>query len=344
MINEIFIAALAVSFGVIYLISFRNLPGEKWQMIAAVPVKKNLTGSWDGFNLTWYGFFTATGYIIAMTMFLILAKSIKVETFHILLFFALLLGVCVPASKLIAFIVEKKKKTFTVGGAAFVGMFFAPILIAVINITAGNYVLPLLPVIASLTTAYAYGEGFGRLACISFGCCYGKPVSETNNFFKIIFNRFNFQFHGKTKKVSYDGNLENVKLIPIQGITAVLYTSAAIAATYLFLQGYYQASFWVSVITTQLWRFLSEFLRADFRGAGKISAYQWMSLISLAYLAIVVLIFTTNSSPAADILSGLLYLWNPTVIFLLGIVWTAVFVYTGKSMVTESEIKFRLVK
>jgi hypothetical protein len=31
---------------------------------------------------------------------------------------------------------------------------------------------------------------------------------------------------------------------------------------------------------TQVWRFLSEFLRADYRGSGRISAYQVMALFA----------------------------------------------------------------
>ncbi len=38
--------------------------------------------------------------------------------------------------------------------------------------------IPVRPVLATIVAAHALGEGSGRLACISFGCCYGRPLDQ----------------------------------------------------------------------------------------------------------------------------------------------------------------------
>jgi hypothetical protein len=44
--------------------------------------------------------------------------------------------------------------------------------------------------------AYSYGEGIGRLACISFDRCYGKDIALTHPRLRRIFERSNFTFAG----------------------------------------------------------------------------------------------------------------------------------------------------
>jgi hypothetical protein len=55
--NLVFVLSLAVVFSVVFVWAFRHLPRERWQFIAAVPLKKNGDGTWHGVNLTYYGFF-----------------------------------------------------------------------------------------------------------------------------------------------------------------------------------------------------------------------------------------------------------------------------------------------
>ena len=50
--------------------------------------------------------------------------------------------------------------------------------------------LPVLPTLAALAVGYAFGEGIGRLACISYGCCYGKPLRTCGPRVKKIFRLF----------------------------------------------------------------------------------------------------------------------------------------------------------
>ena len=74
--------------------------------------------------------------------------------------------------------------------------------------------MPMLETMGAIFIAYAFGEGIGRLACISFGCCYGKPLSECNPLIERIFQRWNFAFQGKTKKIAY-ASILMVKLLSL---------------------------------------------------------------------------------------------------------------------------------
>src|SRR5262249_31306912 len=126
--------------------------------------------------------------------------------------------------------------------------------------------IPVVPALAAMSVAYAYAEGLGRLACISFGCCYGKSLDQLSPRMRRLFESLSFTFAGATKKVAYEGSLEGVRVAPVQGIYAVVYTVIALAGSYLFLKSYFTASLLFAAVGTQLLRFLSEKLRADMRG------------------------------------------------------------------------------
>ncbi len=53
---------------------------------------------------------------------------------------------------------------------------------------------------AVLSIGYTFGESLGRLACLSFGCCYGKPLSQCSEQIRNLFEHFNVVFTGETKK------------------------------------------------------------------------------------------------------------------------------------------------
>ncbi len=62
--------------------------------------------------------------------------------------------------------------------------------------------VPIIPALAAVMIAYAFGEGLGRLACISFGCCYGVALREAHpsrDVFSIAGTLF---FSGSMKKIS----------------------------------------------------------------------------------------------------------------------------------------------
>jgi hypothetical protein len=250
---------------------------------------------------------------------------------------AAILAIGMPASVLIALWVEGKANTFTVGGASFAVLVAAPWVVEFINGNLGirmGFDAPVLSAMAAMSVAYAIGEGIGRLACISFGCCYGKPLSECNPMLKKVFTRRSFIFSGETKKIAYAHHLDGREVIPIQAVTAVLLTVTGVAGCYGFLKGFHVAAFYGTLIVTQVWRVLSEFFRADFRGNNRISAYQVMSLLSIFYALLILALFPSAGAeaPAPDITAGMIGLWDPA------------FIHTGRSRVTGSTIRLHVVK
>ncbi|MGD8267505.1 MAG: prolipoprotein diacylglyceryl transferase, partial [Desulfobacterales bacterium] len=193
--------------------------------------------------------------------------------------------------------------------------------------------LPVMVYLAAVSIAYGWGEGIGRLACISFGCCYGKPLSAMPPGLRRCFRHWHFIFLGKTRKISYADRLDGVQVVPIQAITAVLYCLTGLISLYLYLKGFFTLAFLLSLGVTQLWRFASEFLRADYRGRGRISAYQYMSLGAVAYGLVVALGLSTTTPPAVtiQIAQGLQVIWNPLMLLFFQALWLAAFLYTGRS-------------
>jgi len=325
--------------------SFKRLPGERWQIIASVPVAKEASGRWRGVNLTFYGLLTANAYGIAVAVLFILMGSVSAPLWSIFVMVASVLMLCVPASTLIARIVEKKSYTFTVGGASFVGIVLAPWVITLIPRMSAGMVdirIPMMPALAALAISYALGEGIGRLACISFGCCYGKPLSQVHPILRRIFENHSFVFSGKTKKIAYASGLDGEKVIPIQAITSVIYIVAGLVGIHLFLSSYFTASFILSVVVTQGWRAFSELLRADYRGAGKVSAYQIMGVIAVLYSLILPFLLTSEAIDPPDLMAGLGCIWNPSFLLFLYALRLAIFIYTGRSMVTGSTLSFHV--
>ncbi|MCB1734996.1 MAG: prolipoprotein diacylglyceryl transferase [Gammaproteobacteria bacterium] len=326
---------------------FTTLVGERWQFFATIPTHKDDDGRWHGVNLTFYGLLSANAYVVALAIFILLCGSAGVSAPISLLTLALMLLVCVPASRYVAWLVERKWHSFTVGGAFFAGVVAAPAVIAIVNgaIGFGNMSaatpVPVLPTLAAMAIAYAYGEGLGRLSCISFGCCYGKPVDQAPDWVARHFQRWNFTFFGNTRKVAYAGGLQGVKLIPIQAITALTYTLIGLLSTWLYLRGMITAALFTALIVTQIWRFASEMLRADYRGDGRISAYQIMALVAIALTGIYALM-AQESSTTFRVIDGLSALWNPAVILSLLAVWVLIFTYMGRSTITEATLQVRV--
>jgi len=337
--NELFVILLAVLFGSFFTWAFKSLPREQWQIIAAVPMVKNTTGQWQGLNLTYYGFFQATSNTLGVAMAIVLLGAIGIPAIRTFALAAALFAICWPAARIVARVVEKKKYTFTIGGALFVGVIAGPWIIQSMNATLGGK-MPVIPTLAAIAIAYAYGEGVGRLACISFGCCYGKKIEQAPPCLRRVFESIHFVFAGATKKAAYEGNLEGVCVVPIQAITAVLFTLIALAGTYLYLESRFAAALIATMAATQLWRFLSEILRADARGkARRFSAYQAMALIAIVYLIFIAAFFDTVVAPT-DVSAGLGLLWSPSVLIFCQRLWLTVFLITGRSMVTGSTLTF----
>ncbi|MEZ0329480.1 MAG: prolipoprotein diacylglyceryl transferase [Dissulfuribacterales bacterium] len=338
----LFLTFLSVGYLVLFKWAFRSLTQERWQFIASVPVAMLENGVWKGLAFTYYGFFSALAYTIAAAMFILLTFSLNVHFFGVFLFVELMLAICIPASSIVAWIVEKKRHTLTVGGASFVGIVFAPWILWGMNETGIPWLTsPVIPMLCATAIAYAFGEGTGRLACISFGCCYGKSLTESNEFVQRLFGRFNFVFSGKTKKIAYAGNMDGKPVVPVQALTAVLYVMTAIFCTMLFLYGFFRTSLVIVIAVTQLWRFFSETLRADYRGEGNISAYQKMALASICYVGALVFFFQSTTQ-LVDLTTGLHRIWGAEPLLFLQLIFVTTFLHTGKSTVIGSTVRFHV--
>ena len=324
---------------------FTVLPGEKWQIVASVPSSRTEQGVWKGINFTWYGLLTANAYLVSVAVLLVLMGSVGVPALATAILAASMLCCCVPASRLVARIVEKKTDTFTVGGAVFVGILVTPIVITLINRILGELLgfhIPVMSAYAAIAIAYAFGEGLGRMACISFGCCYGKPLATSSGLLKRLFAGRGFVFFGSTKKIAYAGGLEATEVIPIQAITAIFYTVCGLISAVMFLSSHHMCAFLLATIATQGWRSFSETLRADYRGEGKITSYQIMGIVGVVYAIAAAYFLAYQPTGLPDLAVGLKSLWSPTMILFLQFIWMTIFLYTGRSTVTGATLSFHV--
>ena len=324
---------------------FKSLPQERWQMLAAIPVRLSSSGYWRGINLTYYGVFTASALLLAMILTMLLLSSIRISVGNIVALAAIVLVCALPAARLVATYVEGKAYGFTVGGASFVGMLVLPWAVVLINMFAGeNRVMPIVPVLGAIAIAYAFGEGIGRLACISFGCCYGKALEKCPSWIQRLFSRYHFIFHGKNKKIAYASGLDCHKVVPIQAVTSIVYVASGLVSAVFFLTGHFRIAFALAIVATQSWRAISEIFRSDYRGNQKISAYQIMSVLAIVYMLGILWFVPTGQTHPVDLTLGLGALWHPGIVLLLQGIWIVVFLYTGRSMVTRSTISFHVVE
>lgn len=315
------------------------LPKERWQIIASIPVWQDGENRWQGINLTWYGFFIACSYVLSTFVYSLLMASINIKMIHSFVILGLLVILVTIASQKVARIVEKKPHTSSIAGASFVGVVLAPFVVHGINKLFG-WEVPILCSVSAMIISYAFGEGFGRIACISFGCCYGKPVSELSPFWQRLLGWSGIVFYGKTKKIAYESGLDGQRVIPVQAYTAFLDTTAGVLGTLLFLKDQMGKAVVVTICITQIWRFLSEFLRADFRGSSKITAYQKLSLLSMAYSLGLILLLPPYSGAPPELKLAFGLLWNPMSILFFEALWLSIFFYIGRSKVTGCVLEF----
>jgi hypothetical protein len=323
----------------------KTLSLERWQILAAVPVRKNNGGDWNGINLTWYGLLTANGYVVAVAALFILMGAVRVPLAGTAAMATAMLSLCIPASRLVARIVEKKAHTFTVGGAVFVGVLMAPWIVLFVNRTLGvelGFNISPSAALAAFGIAYAFGEGLGRLACISFGCCYGKSLMEAPPWLHRVFAGRCVTFYGKTRKIAYAGGMEGEKVLPVQALTAIIHVCCGYCAIFLFLHRMFASAFIVTMAVTQGWRVLSETLRADYRGNGKVSAYQIMGMAGILYGSVTIFLAPDAHLSQPDLSGGIVALWHPGAIIFLHALWLGIFLYTGRSSVTGATLSFHI--
>ena len=346
MLNAGFVAALALGMFARIVWGVRTLPAERWQMLAAVPIAKSVDGSWRGLNLTFYGFFSATGTAFGFAIMWLLLGSVGIPVVVSIALVLLILLVCVPASRMIAGLVENKRNTFTVAGAAFVATIVLPLLVLALQPLAAHVLhceIPVLPTFAAAAIAYVLAESIGRLACLSFGCCYGMPLRDANPTIARLFQKHNLVIHGATKKAAYASGLDGEPLIPVQAVTSAVFAVSGIAGVALFLTRQFRLAALVPLIASWGWRTGSEWLRADHRGASRFSAYQVMAIVSVIYLSIVLLLMPAALPVVPDLAAAFAQVFSAPAILALQIFWVALFWYYGRSRVTASTLSFHVV-
>jgi hypothetical protein len=343
--SETLVLSLGLLLGSLATWAFKRLPDERWQFLASVPIMKDSSGRWHGLNFTYYGLLTANALVFGVGLLIVLLGSLHVPTTVTL---GLILGVlllCLPAAKWVARLVEGKSCTFTVAGAFFVGIFVTPAVLHGFNWALpgmGLRPVPLLPALAAVMIAYTFGEALGRLACISFGCCYGVSLAAAHPILQKLLGRRHFVFSGQMKKISYASGMEGMQVVPIQAMTSLVYIALGLVATLLFLKGSFEVAFLVTITVTQGWRSLSETLRADYRGDGRISTYQIMGVLAIFLAFAVIFLLPAGRAITPDLSAGIDAAWHPAVVLFLQVLWGIVFVLFGKSMVTGAEISFHL--
>ncbi|MFH1060124.1 MAG: prolipoprotein diacylglyceryl transferase, partial [Pseudomonadota bacterium] len=82
------------------------------------------------------------------------------------------------------------------------------------------------------------------------------------------------------------------------------------------------------------------FLRADFRGDGRFSAYQYMALAAALWLGLLAWLLPAAPAAMPDLALGAAALWAPGPLVLIQGTWLVAFVYFGRSRVTTSRLSF----
>src|SRR5262245_28999153 len=118
----LFVTMLGTAFAFLLLAGFKLLPKEEWQILVAVPLSKSAGGSWNGVNLTYYGFLVASAEVFAIMTATALMVSSGISLGVAVALILIVVSLCAPAAGWVARIVEGRSNSFTVSGSVAVGM------------------------------------------------------------------------------------------------------------------------------------------------------------------------------------------------------------------------------
>jgi hypothetical protein len=199
-------------------------------------------------------------------------------------------------------------------------------------------------VMAATCIAYVLGEAIGRLACLSFGCCYGKPIDQCTSLQKALYSRFTETYRGRFKKISYASGLNDRPVIAVQSIACALLFSIFLVSLWLFWKGQIAASMVVSLGLSQLWRTYSEQLRADFRGRDGFTVYQAMALVGALLSVVFAWIYGGGDGTRviASAYRGWLAATQAEIIVASQLLAFLIVLYMGRSSVTSSRLELLL--
>jgi hypothetical protein len=352
LMNELFtielgivlLAFLGIS---IFRWAFKTLTREGWQIALAVPLRTSsqMNRFWPAINFTFYGVISGLAYGIAVALFIFLVGAYKQPVASAALFAALLLAVGIPASKLVARWVEGIPG-HTIGGALFAVLVSAIPALSITKWLTEALALPAFDagvVIAAACIAYVLGEAIGRLACLSFGCCYGRPLSQCTSLQKALYSRFTDTYRGRFKKIAYAGGLNDQPVIAVQSIACAVLFVLFLLALWMFWKGHIAASIVTALGGSQLWRVYSEQLRADFRGRDGFTHYQAMAIVG-ALLSTAFAWFYGQAAPSAlaSAFAGWRAVTQSEVIVASQLLAVLIVLFMGRSSVTSSRLEMLL--
>jgi hypothetical protein len=322
---------------------FKHLPEERWQFFAVLPTART-EGGWQGVNITYYGIISALAYCFAISLFIFLCGAAKQSAVLVALFVAGLLVVAIPSSKFIARWVEGSAATFTVSGALFTTCLISPAVFYVVNAIGSLWNLSALhapSVVAAATISYCLGEAIGRLGCLSFGCCYGKPLSQAGPIEQLIYSRTATTYRGALKKIA-------VPVIAVQSVASVVLFTLCLVGLWLFWAQFFASALLVTLGGSQAWRVYSESLRADDRGEATgqsgFTMYQWMATLTFVLTVTVAWLFAGTQPTPLNAHGGFEALFRTEVVLAVQLIFFAIIWFMGRSTVTGAHLKMTLFR
>jgi hypothetical protein len=93
----------------------------------------------------------------------------------------------------------------------------------------------------------------------------------------------------------------------------------------IFSRGSYRTAFLLSLLVSQVWRVLSEMLRADFPRLHRLPPIRRWAMAAIVYGGLLCLLLPQPAVPRPDIAAGLLLLIDPVLLLGLKALWFILF-------------------
>jgi hypothetical protein len=328
--------------------AFRHLPSECWQIAVAIPARSRAAGdtgpTWPAVNITFYGVISAIAYMLAVLAFVFLAGAANQPIVAVAIFSMLLLLVGIPASKWVALWVEGVPG-HTIGGALFAVVISVLPALSLTNIVCGAIGMPRAEpgtLLASAAIAYVLGEAIGRLACLSFGCCYGRSIDSATPLQRALYSSTATIYRGRFKKIAYASGLDGHPVIAVQSVACAALFGVFIVSAWFFWKGHTTTSLIIALGLAQLWRAYSETLRADYRGREGFTVYQGMALVGVVLTLLYAWIHNAPTLVTPTFVRGLEVVVRIEVILCAQVLAIAILAFMGRSYVTSSRLEYQL--
>lgn len=330
--------------------AFRHLPNECWQIAVAIPARKRADGdngsTWPAVNITFYGVISAVAHLLAILAFVFLAGAAKQPIAAVAIFSCLLLVVGIPASKWVALWVEGVPG-HTIGGALFAVVLSITPALFLTSVVCDWLSLPRAQsgvLLSAAAIAYVLGEAIGRLACLSFGCCYGRTIDSATPLQRALYSSTATTYRGRFKKIAYASGLDGRPVIAVQSVACALLYAVFAVSVWLFWKGLFAAALIVALGLAQLWRAYSETLRADDRGREGFTLYQGMALVGSGLTFVYASIYSVPADIIAQptFVQGLGAMLRIEVILSSQFLAILILTLMGRSYVTSSRLEYQL--